>query len=51
MTENDPVTAGELCPPGYKLKYLSSRKDRRGGGDSNSYSITAIYHCKSQPKC
>ena len=31
MTENDPVTAGELCPPGYKLKSIP-RKDRRGGG-------------------
>ena len=31
MTENDPVTAGDLCPPGYKLRSIP-RKDRRGGG-------------------
>ena len=31
MTENDPVTAGEICPPGYELQSIP-RKDRRGGG-------------------
>ena len=31
MTENDPVTAGEICPPGYELQSIP-RKDCRGGG-------------------
>ena len=31
MTENDPVTAGEICPLGYKLQSIP-RKDCRGGG-------------------
>ena len=31
MTENDPVTAGEICPPGYELQSIP-RQDRRGGG-------------------
>ena len=31
MTENDPVTSGEICPPGYELQSIP-RKDRGGGG-------------------